>query len=88
MILPERVLGSASVKRMSSGLARAPISWRRARAEFLSARRCRCTAFEGDEGGDGLAFDFIGTADDGGFGDRAMRDEGRFDLRRCRGDGR
>ena len=39
MILPLRVLGSASVKRICSGLAKLPISWRHPLAQFFAQLR-------------------------------------------------
>ena len=35
---------------------------------------------EGDEGIEGLAFDFVGEGDDSGLGDQGVADEGAFDL--------
>ena len=81
MILPLRVLGSASVKRISSGRASEPISLAtHLRSSSLSASRGLVAGFERDEGGDGLAFEIVGTADDRGFGDFGVGDERGLDF--------
>ena len=70
MIFPQRVLGSASAKRMSSGLATAPISfatcWRSSVSELLARVKPSLQRHERDHA---LAFQFVGTADDRGLGD-------------------
>ena len=76
MIFPLRVLGRASVKRMSSGLARAPISFAtHLRKFFFQFVGGLSALLQGDERGDRLTFDFVGTADHGGFGDASVRDQ-------------
>ena len=83
MILPLRVLGRESVKRMSSGRARAPISlttW--ARSSWRSASLGGLARLERDEGGDRLALQVVGLADDGGLGHLGVADQGALDLHR------
>ena len=81
MILPLRVLGRASVKRISSGRAREPISLEtHLRSSSFSSSTGLVAALERDEGGDGLALEVVGAADDGGFGDLGMGDERRLDF--------
>ena len=84
MILPERVLGSASVKRISSGRASAPISLRDVAAQLLLQLVGRLAlAFERDEGDDALTLQLVGAADDRGLRDRLVRDERALDLHRA-----
>ncbi len=88
MIFPLRVFGSMSVKRMSSGFASAPISFAtQRRSSSFSASVGWLALFEGDEGGDRLAFHFVGTADHGGLGD-LRAPPARIPLPWCSGDGR
>ena len=47
---------------------------------FLEFGACLGGAFEGDEGGEGLAFERIGFADDGGFGHVFVANQGAFDF--------
>ena len=66
---------------MSSGRAREPISFDDPLAQLVF--QCvggLVAAFERDEGGDGLAFEIVGAADDGGFGDLGMGDQGGLDF--------
>ena len=76
MIFPLRVFGSMSVKRMSSGLAMAPISFA---THFRNSSFNSGVGFlpcsEGYESRDGLALDVIRTRDDRGFGNRFVRDQ-------------
>ena len=89
MIFPLRVLGSASVKRMSSGLARAPISLAtHLRSSSFSSGVRLAALLQGDERGDRLAFEFVRTADHGGFGYRFDARPARIPLPSCSGDGR
>ena len=68
MILPLRVLGSAWVKRMSSGRASEPISLAtHSRSSSLSCGDGLMTAFQRNKGGDGLPFQVVRAADDGGL---------------------
>ena len=81
MILALRVLGSSEEKKMSSGRAMAPIL--ETTCCFSSSFRaslCGDAFFQGDEGGDALAFYFVRFADDGGFGYGGMIDQGAFDF--------
>ena len=63
MILPLRVLGSAPVKRMSSGWASAPISLRTCFFSSFAQRVVRLAALERDEHGHRLALELVGPAD-------------------------
>ena len=83
MILPLRVLGRASVKRISSGRASAPISLVDVGAKLLP----QCLAgllpgFERDEGGDPLSLQIVGLAHDGRLGHQRMADQRTLDLHR------
>ena len=80
MIFPLRVLGSASAKRISSGLAIGS-------DELLTClRRCspssaRCeTNAAASRTRRRLALEVIGPADDGSFGDGRMADQGALDF--------
>ena len=81
MILPERVFGRASVKRMSAGLAMAPISLatcdRRVPVRGLSGLGSSRGSDESHDGGPG---DFVRSPDDGGLGDVFVRDERALHL--------
>ena len=81
MILPLRVLGSASVKRIASGLANLPISLATCSASSaLRLARRRLSLLERDEHHQRLALELVGPADGRGFGDRRVRDERALDL--------
>src|SRR5688500_11450355 len=50
-------------------------------AEFFANGMVRLNAgLESDEGDEGLAFEFVGTSDHGGFGDFRIADERAFDF--------
>ena len=86
MILPERVFGRASAKRMSSGLAMAPIcSPTHSRSSFASAGGIAVgpRAAADDEGEHRLALDLVRAADHRGLGDARMRDQRALDLHRA-----
>ena len=84
MILPERVLGRESVKRISSGRASAPISLATcSRSSFFSSSRRRIAAAQRDEAADALALDLVGPADHGRLGDLGMMHQGAFDFHRA-----
>ena len=81
MIFPERVFGSASAKRMSSGVATGPMTVRTCFFSSLASSWLGLHAgLDGDEADHGLAFQFVGTSDDRGFRDGGMRDERAFDF--------
>ena len=74
MILPLRVFGSESVKRMSSGLASEPISFPDPRAQFVLELVGGFGALlQRDEGRDSLPFDLIRTPHHGGLRHQMMR---------------
>ena len=76
MILPERVLGRLSPKRMSLGLAIGPISFADPVAQFLGdlmrARRPWARALQHHEGDDGFAGEIVRTAHHGRLGDQPV----------------
>ena len=80
MILPLRVFGSVSVKRMSSGLARAPISF----ATHLRSSSFNVRGFssllQSHEGRDRLTFHIVGTAHDRRLSHCIVRDQSAFHL--------
>ena len=81
MIFPLRVFGRASAKRMSSGLAIAPIillTWVRRWSSELVA--CVETHSQRHERYHALTFQFVGSADDGRLGHRFMGDERALDF--------
>jgi hypothetical protein len=82
MILPLRVFGSASVKRICSGLAKLPIScathWRSSSPEFFVVPIALLQRHE--TGSHGLAGDLMRLAHHGGFGHRRMMHQRGFDL--------
>ena len=84
MILPERVLGSASVKRISSGFAIGPIcvdTWSRSAGAQVAVRGgARARRHERDDRGAGQV---VGPADHRGLGDARVRDERALDLHRA-----
>ena len=81
MILPLRVLGRESVKRIWSGLARLPICLPTQADQFLLEFVGRLTAgFQRDERGDALALDLVGHRTHGRLGDRVVGDQGALDL--------
>ena len=85
MILPERVLGRSSVKRIVFGLAIGPMSVADVVAQLLDERVARLVAgAQGDERGDRLAGGVVACADDRGLGDRGVVDERGLDLGRSR----
>ena len=72
MIFPLRVFGSASAKRISSGLAIAPMCMPTcSRNSVFSEALAVDPALQGDERDHALAFQFIRPADHGGFRDVA-----------------
>ncbi len=82
MIFPLRVFGSASAKRISSGLAIAPIAAADVQSQFFSKfGRGMVFFFQRHEGHDRLAFHLIRTPNHGGFGHAGMADQGTFDFR-------
>ena len=84
MILPDRVLGRSSVKRMVFGLAMGPMTfatWSRISSTSAVAARCRP---QRDERGDGLPGGGVGAAHHRGLGDRGVVDERVLDLGRWR----
>ena len=84
MILPERVFGSESVKRISSGRASAPISlatW--ACSSFFSSSLAAIARFQRDEAADAFALDVVRLADDRGLRDLRMMHQGAFDFHRA-----
>ncbi len=88
MILPERVLGRLSPKRISSGLAMGPISLptQLRRVSTISLRLGRIggtCALQHHEGDDGFALDVVRTADHGGFRHQRVGDQRGFDLHRA-----
>ena len=83
MIFPLRVFGSASVKRMSSGLAMGPISLPDVRAEsFLQARPVDDSGLERDKRDHRLALQFIRSSYHGRLGDVVMADQRALHLGR------
>ena len=88
MILPLRVFGRLSPKRMSLGLAIGPISLatqsRSSLAIFFASSPVGRGALQDDEGADRLAGRLVGPADDRRLGDqRGVRDQRRLDLHRA-----
>ena len=83
MILPLRVLGSESVKRISSGLASAPISFATHVLSSSFSASLGSLPFQRDEGRNRLAFHLVRPADHRGFGDLGMGDESRFHFHRA-----
>ena len=87
MILPERVFGRLSPKRMSLGFAIGPISLpTQSRSSFAIFSRLgagRPRLLQHDERADRLAGHVVGTADDRSFGDHRIRDQRRLDLHRA-----
>ena len=88
MIFPERVLGSPSAKRSSSGRASAPISWTRvleaSSIESASAfPRPGGVGFQSHKRHNCLALEFVGTPHHGRFGDLGMGDQCAFDFHRA-----
>ena len=74
MILPERVLGSASVKRISSGRASAPISLTTCSpSAFFSSALRRHAALERHEGDDRLPLQLVAAADHRRLGDAGVQ---------------
>ena len=89
MILPLRVFGSASVKRISSGLAKPPISCADPLAQFLAQLVVVAVALlQGDEAADGLAGDLVRLADHRRFGHRRMAHQRATRFPWCSGGGR
>ena len=83
MILPERVLGSASAKRISSGRASAPIcSTTCSRNSFANASSAVTPTARGHERDDGLALEVVRPADHRGLGDLRVRDQRALDFHR------
>ena len=84
MILPERVFGRSAAKRMSSGLAIAPIFLATCFfSSSASAPTCRHAFLERHERRDRLALDLVRAADDRRFGDLRMIDERALDFHRA-----
>ena len=88
MILPLRVFGRLSPKRMSLGLAIGPISLatqlRSSLGDLLRLVAGRARALEHDEGADRLARGVVGPADDGRLGHQlGVGDQRRLDLHRA-----
>ena len=87
MILPERVFGRLSPKRISFGFAIGPISFatqsRSCWAIFLPSSPVGPRPFRDDERHHRLAGQVVGAADDGGLGDERVGDERRLDLHRA-----
>ena len=87
MILPERVLGRFSPKRMSFGFAIGPISLptqsRSSFAIFSASAPDGPRLLQHDECAHRLAGHVVGPADDGGFGDQRIGDQRRLDLHRA-----
>ena len=84
MILPERVFGSSSVKRIDFGFAIGPISlatW--SRSSSTSASLGSVPAAQDHERGDRLPGRRVVLADDRRFGDRGVVDERGLDLGRA-----
>ena len=82
MIFPVRVLGSASAKRMSSGLATGRCACRHGCAVHRGGSGLRVhAAFQRDKSDQRLAFQFIGPADDGGFRDVVIAHQRALDFR-------
>ncbi len=85
MILPERVLGTASVNTSSFGRANLPIRSATCAASSGAHRRLVAAGglvVERDERGDGLAGQLVGHADDRGLCDGRVLHERALDLRR------
>ncbi len=83
MILPLRVFGSALVKRMSSGSARAPISLRTWRFQFVAQRVAWLGRFERDEHRHGFPLHLVRPADRRRLGHGRMADQRAFDFDRA-----
>ena len=81
MILPERVLGSAGAKWMTSGVAIGPISRRTHCTSSLAHRVALGLArIERDIGVDALPLNVVRETDDCRLGDFRMRDQRAFDF--------
>ncbi len=81
MIFPERVFGSASVKRISSGRASAPISlttW--SDSAFFSSGDAVDAVLQRHEAEDRLPLQLVRRADDGRLGDARVGDQRALDL--------
>ena len=89
MILPLRVLGSASVKRISSGRAKLPIScathWR---SSLPSCVVIPVALLQRHEAAHGLAGDLVRLADHRGFRHGRMLHQRAIPLPWCSGGGR
>ena len=85
MILALRVLGSSAAKKISSGLAIAPIFVDHVLLQFVFQRVAGCDAFlQRDERRNSLAFDFVRLADHRRFGHRGVIHQRAFHF--VRGD--
>ena len=83
MILPDRVFGNASVKRISSGRASAPISFVTcARSSWFNASDAVMRAFERHESHHRRSLQLVRTRDDGRLRDCAVRHERALNFRR------
>ena len=81
MILPLRVFGSASVKRMPSGRANLPISFSTCAISLaFVASLASKPGLQRDEHDQRLALELVGPADRGRLGDRGVRDQRALDL--------
>ena len=81
MILPLRVFGSASAKRIWSGLANLPISFSMcAESLAFSLGVGLLPLLERDEGDERAALEIVGLADRGGLGDGRVAHERALDL--------
>ena len=87
MILPERVFGRLSPKRMSFGLAIGPISLptqsRSSFAIFSASAPVGPRLLQHDERAHGLAGHVVGTADHRRLGDQRIRHQRRLDFHRA-----
>ena len=84
MILPLRVFGRASVNRMSSGRASAPMSLRHVRLQFLLQLVARRDALlERDEADDPLALEVVRPADHRRLRDLRVMHQRALDLHRA-----
>ena len=84
MILPLRVFGSASVKRISSGRASAPISFATcAFSSFFSSSVGVDALLQRHEAADAFALDLVRPADDRRLGDLRVVHQGALDLHRA-----
>ncbi len=84
MILPERVFGQFGSEQNVVGAGDCADFVRDMGFELPRQFRGAVNAFfEGDKSGDGLAFDFMGAANHGGFGDGGMVHQSRLQPPSC-----